>query len=125
MTNHLITREELRAAIFQGDVVVVEALGPRYYEDAHLPGAINIPHTEVGRLAPELLPDKDAAIVTYCSNAACPNFEVAANRLTAMGYTDVRKYADGKQNWQDAGLALPPGAWAKPVPLREGEGQES
>ena len=101
-----ITRDELHARIQRGDVVVVETLGQRYYEDGHLPGAINIPHTEVARLAPELLPDKDAAIVTYCSNTACPNSQAAAAQLRAMGYTDVRKYAEGKQDWQKAGLPL-------------------
>jgi rhodanese-related sulfurtransferase len=45
MTN--ITRDELRAAIMDGDVVVIEALGPQYYDDAHIPGAINTPHTPV------------------------------------------------------------------------------
>jgi len=120
-----ITRDELRQAIDDGAVAVVETLRAEHFAQGHLPDAIHIHFEAVAEQAPELLPDKDAAIVTYCSNAACPNFEVAANRLTAMGYTDVRKYADGKQNWQDAGLALPPGAWAKPVPLREGEGQES
>jgi rhodanese-related sulfurtransferase len=54
-----ITREELKAKLDGGEgIVVVETLGPRYYEDAHLPGAINIPHTEVDELAPRLLPDK-------------------------------------------------------------------
>ena len=105
-----ITREELQAAMNSGDVVVVETLGPQYYEDAHLPGAINIPHTEVARLAPELLPDKDAAIVTYCSNPACRNSESAAAQLRALGYTDVRKYAEGKDDWRAAGLALESGA---------------
>ena len=66
-----ITREELRARLDGGeDVVVVETLGPKYYEDAHLPSAINIPHTEVDELAPRLLPDKSAHIVVYCSNRA-------------------------------------------------------
>ena len=105
-----ITRDELQAAMNTGDVVVVETLGPQYYEDAHLPGAINIPHTEVARLAPELLPDKNAAIVTYCSNPACRNSEAAAAQLRALGYTDVRKYADGKDDWRAAGLALESGA---------------
>jgi rhodanese-related sulfurtransferase len=105
-----ITRDELQAAIDAGDVVVVETLGPQYYEDAHLPGAINIPHTEVARLAPELLPDKDAAIVTYCSNPSCRNSEVVAAQLRALGYTDVRKYAEGKDDWRAAGLALESGA---------------
>ena len=105
-----ITRDELQAAMNTGDVVVVAPLGPQYYEDAHLPGAINIPHTEVARLAPELLPDKDAAIVTYCSNPACRNSEAAAAQLRSLGYTDVRKYAEGKDDWRAAGLALESGA---------------
>ena len=69
-----ITRGELKAKLDRGEqVVLVETLGPRYYEDAHLPGAINIPHTEVDDLAPSLLPDKTAQVVVYCSNKACQN----------------------------------------------------
>ena len=106
----LITRTELEQEIAAGTVTVVETLGPAYYEDAHLPGAINIPHTEVRALAPALLPDKDAAIVTYCSNTDCQNSQAAAVQLRAMGYTDVRKYAEGKQDWREAGLPLESGA---------------
>ena len=109
MTN-IITRAELRAAIEADEVTVVEALPAPYFEDTHLPGAINIAHTEVAALAPELLPDKDAAIVTYCSNAACPNSGIAAAQLTKLGYTNVRKYAEGKQDWAAAGLPLERGA---------------
>lgn len=106
MTNTTITRDELQAAIQAGDVIVVETLGPQYYDDAHLPGAINIPHTEVARLAPQLLPDQAAAIVTYCSNTACRNSEIAAAHLRSLGYRDVRKYAEGKEDWREAGLPL-------------------
>jgi rhodanese-related sulfurtransferase len=109
MTN-TITRAELRDAIQTGDVIVVETLGAHYYEDAHLPGAINIPHTEVAELAPALLPDKAAAIVTYCSNTACRNSEIAALQLGKLGYTNVRKYAEGKEDWREAGLPLEQGA---------------
>lgn len=105
-----ITRDELEAGIEAGALVVVETLGPQYYEDAHLPGAINIPHTQVAELAPALLPDKDAAIVTYCSNTDCQNSEVAARQLEALGYTNVRKYAEGKQDWTGAGLPVESGA---------------
>jgi rhodanese-related sulfurtransferase len=101
-----ISRDELVAAL--GSVTVVEALGPMYYEVGHLPGAINIPHTEVDALAPSLLPDHDAAIVMYCSNPQCQNSEIAARRLIALGYTNVRKYAEGKDDWREAGLALEP-----------------
>jgi rhodanese-related sulfurtransferase len=108
--NKTITRTELFDAIERGDVIVVEALPAPYYEDAHLPGAINIPHTEVRDLAPVLLPDKDAAIVTYCANAPCPNSGIAATVLGKLGYTNVRDYVEGKQDWQEAGLPLEHGA---------------
>ena len=101
-----ITREELVQQIQAGAVVVVETLGPAYFESGHLPGAVNVPHDQVGRLAASVLPDKDAAIVTYCSNTACRNSEIAATQLRSMGYTDVRKYAEGKQDWEAAGLPL-------------------
>jgi rhodanese-related sulfurtransferase len=111
MTN-LITRTELEQAIADGTVTVVETLGPQYFESGHLPGAINIPHTEVAQLADALLPDKDAPIVTYCSNTACRNSEIVAAQLTARGYTDVRKYAEGKDDWNAAGLPLEAGLLA-------------
>jgi rhodanese-related sulfurtransferase len=103
-----ISRDELAAAL--GSVTVVEALGPMYYDAAHLPGAINVPHTEVDALAPSLLPDKDAAIVTYCSNTQCQNSGIAARRLISLGYTNVRIYAEGKDDWRAAGLPLEGGA---------------
>jgi len=101
----LITRDELKAKLDRGDdLVILEALPPMYYADAHLPGALNFPHDQVDRLARELLPDKDREIVVYCSNTACPNSGIAANRLVALGYGNVRKYAEGKQDWIEAGL---------------------
>lgn len=108
MTN-LITRTELLEHLENHSATVVEALPAPYYEQAHIPGAINIPHTEVRTLAPRLLPDKDALIVTYCANLACPNSELAARVLGKLGYTNVRDYAEGKQDWKDAGLPLESG----------------
>lgn len=107
-----ITRDELEQAIDTGAVTVVETLRAEHFADGHIPGAVHIHFEEVDELAPSLLPDRDAPIVTYCSNMACRNSEVAANRLTALGYTDVRKYAEGKDDWRDAGLPLESGTVA-------------
>jgi rhodanese-related sulfurtransferase len=102
----LITRDELKAGIDAGAVTVVDALGGEYYAKQHLPGAIALVEADVDRLAPQLLPDRTAAIVTYCSNAACPNSQRVADRLTRLGYQNVRKYRDGIEDWAAAGLAL-------------------
>jgi rhodanese-related sulfurtransferase len=61
-----IAREELKEKMDRGDVfVLLEALSEDSYRRAHLPGAIRFKDTS---RAPELLPDKSAEIVAYCSN---------------------------------------------------------
>jgi len=102
-----IARDELRARIDERDgLIMVEALGPSYFEDAHLPGALNLPHDQVDDLAPEVLPDKDAEIVVYCSNLACQNSVRVSRRLVELGYTRVFEYEEGKQDWIEAGLPV-------------------
>ncbi len=99
-----IGRDELKAKLDRGeDVNLVEALPEPYYRKAHLPGAVNLPHDQVDALAPARLPDKAAPIVVYCANLPCESSAIAARRLTELGYTDVRDYAEGKQDWIDAG----------------------
>ncbi|TCK00328.1 rhodanese-like domain-containing protein [Nocardia alba] len=102
----LITRDELARGIAAGTVIVLDALGPEYYAKAHLPGALNLVENDVDTVAPTLLPDRDAAIVTYCSNPACGNSQAVASKLEALGYTNVRKYREGIQDWSDAGLTI-------------------
>ncbi len=46
---------------------LVETLPPEAYREAHLPEAINLPPDQGRQLAPTLLPDKSAEIVTYCA----------------------------------------------------------
>lgn len=99
-----ITRDELKAAIDAGTVTLVDALGGEYYARQHLPGAIALVLADVDARAATVLPDRDAAIVTYCSNTACPNSGQVAERLTALGYTNVRKYREGIEDWVSAGL---------------------
>ena len=98
-----ISRTDLEALLTTGDVVVVDALPVSYYNQIHLPGALNLVESDVDDLASGLLPDKNATIVTYCSNEACGNSQAVANRLERLGYTSVRKYREGIQDWVAAG----------------------
>ncbi|HET6178079.1 MAG TPA: rhodanese-like domain-containing protein [Candidatus Sulfotelmatobacter sp.] len=50
------------------NITVVETLAPERYREAHIPGALNIPPEQIKELAPQLLPNKNAEIVTYCAN---------------------------------------------------------
>ncbi len=104
-----VNREELRQEIEEGNVVVLEALPPEYYDKEHLPGAQNLPLSDLDQRVARLVPDKDQAIITYCSNDACENSAIAAARLRDLGYRNVRKYPGGKQDWIEAGLAVEAG----------------
>ncbi len=108
-----ITLTELTDKLDAGErLTLVEALGPMHYQEAHLPGAINIPHEQVDELAPAVLPDKNAQIVVYCASGPCKNSGIAAKRLLKLGYANVRDYHEGKAEWVEAGLPTESGAKA-------------
>jgi rhodanese-related sulfurtransferase len=65
----MISTEDLKAKLDGKDPVqIVETLAPERYREAHLPGALNIPPEQIKELAPKLLPNKDAEIITYCTS---------------------------------------------------------
>ncbi|UKV12735.1 rhodanese-like domain-containing protein [Thalassospiraceae bacterium SW-3-3] len=102
-----ITRDELKTALAGPDApTLIEALPAKYYLDAHLPGAINIPHDLIAEIATQVLPDKTSPIVVYCASGPCRNSGLAAETLTGLGYSNVCDYHEGKQDWQAAGLPV-------------------
>ena len=105
-----ITRDEIKATLDAGERLILgEALPAKYYDDRHLPGAINLPHDAVDALAPRLLPDKTAPIAVYCASGPCKNSGIAAERLVALGYENVRDYHEGKEDWVAAGYPVESG----------------
>ena len=64
-----ISTKDLRVKLEKKqNITVVETLAPERYNEAHIPGALNIPPERIKELAPQLLPNKDAEIITYCTN---------------------------------------------------------
>jgi rhodanese-related sulfurtransferase len=65
-----ISTEQLKAKLDRKDAIkLVETLAPERYREAHIPGAMNIPPEQIKELAPSLLPNKDAEIITYCTSS--------------------------------------------------------
>ena len=51
-----ITREQIKDKLDkQVPMTIVEALPQKYFDDKHLPGALNIPHDEIRDRASDLL----------------------------------------------------------------------
>jgi rhodanese-related sulfurtransferase len=77
------------------------------YAHSHLPGAINLPSSGIdpARVA-RRIPDPQTEIVVYCSSSDCDDSVATAQRLQELGYTNVRHYTGGKNEWRDVGLPL-------------------
>jgi rhodanese-related sulfurtransferase len=60
--------KDLKAKLDKKQITLVGTLAPERYRDAHIPRALNIPPERMKELASQLLPNKDAEIVTYCVN---------------------------------------------------------
>ena len=64
-----ISTKDLKAKLDRNESMkVVETLAPERYREAHIPGASNIPPDKIKELAPHVLPNQNAEIVTYCTN---------------------------------------------------------
>lgn len=111
VTNSPSTREigveELHRALSSPKPpAVAEILGPEYFNQGHLPGAINLPLEGLAENAARLLPQRDADLVVYCASETCKNSDIAARKLESLGYSRVRVFKGGKAAWQGAGYAL-------------------
>ena len=102
-----ITREQIKEKLDSNDpITIIEALPQKYFEMAHLPGALNIPHDEIKMTAKEKLPDKTALIVVYCANTNCRNSKIATEMLQGLGYSNTFEYVEGKQHWIEANFPV-------------------
>ena len=103
-----VTVEELREKLKDGGTfVLVDALAPMVYAHSHLPGAINLPPSDIDPwMVAKRIPDRGAEIVVYCTNPGCTDSVDTALRLRELGYTNVRRYTGGKDEWREAGLPL-------------------
>ena len=99
-----ISCDELCGKLESDDrVVIVDALAPMSFAHSHLPGAINMPPE---RVEAKRIPDRYAEIVVYCANPECESSIDTARQLLALGFTNVRHYPGGKDEWRASGLPL-------------------
>jgi ArsR family transcriptional regulator len=98
-----VSREELLQRTRDDLVTVLDVRPPDEFDAGHLPGAVNIPLSELEARLAELDPDHE--IVAYCRGPWCVlSFEAVA-ALRARGFK-VRRLEDGLPEWRAAGLPV-------------------
>jgi rhodanese-related sulfurtransferase len=103
LSMNLISKEELKQKLDRGDKFkLVNALGEWAFNAKHIPGSINISKIEDAKKI--LNPNDD--IIIYCSNPSCIASIIGYQLLTRMGYKNVRRYAGGIVDWEEAQYPL-------------------
>ncbi len=102
-----VSPDELIARSRQGLVTVLDVRPHDEFEAEHLPGAVNIPLSELEERLSELNPEKE--VVAYCRGPYCVlSFEAVA-RLRDHGIR-ARRLSDGLPEWRLGGLPVESGA---------------
>ena len=99
-----ISIADLKQAIADKKVTVIDVNGAASYAKGHVPGAINFA-TEKDNLASKLPADKGALVVAYCGGPSCSAYKAAANKASELGYTNVKHLSAGISGWLQAGEA--------------------
>ena len=104
-----ITADALARRLAAGDVPQLwNVLTDDYFTGEMIPGSRRVPLDRVGREVAALGLPRDTAIVTYCSGPTCPQSRAAAEKLAALGFTDVRAFEGGLAEWTASGRAVEP-----------------
>jgi rhodanese-related sulfurtransferase len=99
----LISHNELKEKLDRGDdFKLVMTYHEWAYRAMHIPGSINI-YTKEDALA---VLDPSDEIVVYCTNVRCQASVKAVRILVSHGLKNVRRYAGGLQDWEQAGYPL-------------------
>ena len=92
-----IDREELRARLARGDVVLVDVRPVEEFAAGHIDGARSIPLDELERRIGEL--PEDVEVVAYCRGPFCAYAHEAVRSLQASG-RPARRLEDGWPEWK-------------------------
>ena len=105
-TTHIanITIDELTRRLEAGNVSQLwNVLTDDYFTGELIPGSRRVPLDRVGREVAGSSLSRDAAIVVYCSGPSCPQSGLAADKLRALGFMNVRAFEGGLEAWTGAG----------------------
>lgn len=100
-----VTADQLKELIDGRLAVVIDARSPGEYEEAHVVGALNVPHDRIPDYLDYLLQQvpMDALVVCYCQGPDCDFSDLLATELKIIGYFKVVLFPGGWEHWKAAG----------------------
>jgi len=105
--------DEFHAAVDGRSVLILDARPSVFFENGHVPGALNLARDEFAHdyraLTGVLQAAHDKPIIVYCSGGDCHDSRLVANALLSLGFGDVRVFTGGWDAWSAAGLPVSTG----------------
>ena len=78
----------------------VDAREPAFFEEGHIPRAINLPREEILQAKTIVeLADNSRPVIVYCSGEDCEDSKLVAKALLALGHSKVSVYSGGWEEW--------------------------
>jgi rhodanese-related sulfurtransferase len=100
-----LTRDELLARLRTGPPThLLDVRTRQEFAAGHVPGAVNVPFTEIARRLDELPARPSEELVVYCGHG--PRAWIAARTLRQHGYRAVTLLRGHWAGWQRAGLPI-------------------
>lgn len=86
-----ITAEEAKQIMdTEKGYLILDVRTQEEYDQAHIPGAVLIPHTEIAEQAERTLTNKDQLLLVYCRSGR--RSKLAAETLVELGYTSILEF---------------------------------
>ncbi len=106
--------DEFRKAVESKSALILDARPSVFFEQGHVPGALNLARDDFARdyrnLAGVLQAAHDKPIVVYCSGGDCHDSRLVANALLSLGINNVTIFTGGWNEWSAAGLPASTGS---------------
>jgi rhodanese-related sulfurtransferase len=103
---NMVTRDQLRSRLRDGDVVVLDVRPAAEYQAGHIRGALSVPVRDLRARLGEI--ETGTEVVAYCRGPYCVYADEAVRMLTRAGHTASR-LEDGFPEWADGNLPVATG----------------
>ena len=92
---------DLKSLVSGGKAILVDGRAVKDYEAGHIPGALNLPASELDVLFPHFSTrvSRDQLLVVYCGGHDCSLAQILATGLAEKGYRHLKVYYGGYSDW--------------------------
>lgn len=103
----MISLEEAKALFDSGKAVFLDSRHPFEYRQGHIRSALNVPINDFDKKQDVLAKiSQDRTLVTYCDGVECNSSIALAAKLHEVGYTKVKIFFSGWQDWSSNKLPI-------------------